>query len=109
MFYELEINDKVYKLKLTTMNIVSLEKVIKCNPLSIFGNGEQIPEITTMVAILWASLQQYQHGIGMQDAYKLFDEYLEKHTATDFISVILEIYKVSGLMASTKEDDSKNV
>jgi hypothetical protein len=77
---------------------VALEKALGCNPLSIFGSGDTIPTITTMVTILWSSLQQYHHGITLNDAYDIFDAYLEEHSATDFIPVILEIYKVSGII-----------
>lgn len=109
LFTELQVGEKTYKLRLNTRNIVTLENAIKCNPLSIFGNGDTIPEISTMVTILWCSLQQYQHGINLNDAYDIFDEYLKEHTMTDFIPVILDIYKVSGLVARDKEDDVKNV
>lgn len=108
LYKDFEVGDKSYKLRLATRNIVALENAIKCNPLSIFGSGDTIPEISTMVTILWCSLQQYQHGISLNDAYDIFDKYLEEHTATDFISVILDIYKVSGLIAKDKEDDRKN-
>ena len=80
MYTELTIKDKVYKLKLTTKNIIGLEKTIKCNPLSIFGNGEEVPSVTTMVNILWFSLLHFHHGIGLNDATELFDDYLEEHT-----------------------------
>lgn len=94
-----------YKLKLTTKNIVLLEKQIGTNPLAIFGNGEQMPTLTTMVAVLHASLQQLQHGITMTDAYNIFDEYLEDgNTMTDFVHVILDIYRASGLI----KDEAKN-
>lgn len=108
LYKEFEVKDKTYKLRLATRNIVALESAIKCNPLSIFGSGDTIPEVSTMVTILWSSLQQYQHGISLNDAYDIFDEYLEDHTMTDFIPVILDIYRVSGLIAKDKEDDRKN-
>lgn len=106
MYTELIIKDKQYKLKLTTQNIIGLEKVIKCNPLAIFGNGEEVPSVTVMVNILWFSLLKYHHGIGYQEACDLFDDYLEEHTMTDFISVILDIYKTSGII--TKGNNEKN-
>ena len=106
MYTELTIKDKVYKLKLTTKNIIGLEKTIKCNPLSIFGNGEEVPSVTTMVNILWFSLLHFHHGIGLNEATELFDDYLEEHTMTDFLAVIIDIYKVSGIIA--KGDYSKN-
>lgn len=102
--------NNTYKLRLATRNIVALEKAIGGNPLSIFGNGENIPSVTTMVNILFHSLQQYHHGIGLDEAYTIFDKYLEDHSMTDFITVILEIYKVSGIMKNdTNENNEKNV
>lgn len=107
LFYEFTVCDEVYKLRLSTRNIVSLEKSLNCNPLMIFGaDNETLPTVTVMVAILHASLQQYQHNISLQDAYDIFDKWLsDNHTLTDFINVIVEIYKVSGLI---KEDSAKN-
>lgn len=103
MYVDFNVGGKDYKLRLATRNIVALEKAIGCNPLSIFGNGNEIPSITTMVNVLWFSLQKFHHGISLTDAYDIFDEYLEEHGMTDFIAVIVDIYKVSGLI----KDDSK--
>ena len=103
MYVDFNAGGKDYKLRLATRNIVALEKAIGCNPLSIFGNGNEIPSVTTMVNILWFSLQKFHHGINLTDAYDIFDEYLEEHGMTDFIAVIVDIYKVSGLI----KDDSK--
>ena len=104
-YIDFEVNGKSYKLRLTTRNIVLLEKQLGCNPLRIFGDGEEVPTITVMVAILHASLQQYNHGITLNDAYDIFDEYLaDDHTMTDFIYVILDVYKISGLIKT----DEKN-
>lgn len=97
-----------YKLRLNTRNIVTLEKQIGCNPIAIFGNGDKLPSITTMVTILNASLQQMQHGIGMNEAYDIFDAYLsDGHSMTDFIKVIIEVYKVSGIIPN-EENPEKN-
>lgn len=91
--------NKDYKLRLNTRNIVALEKALGCNPLAIFGNGEEIPTITTMVHILYYSLQQLNHGISLEEAFNIFDSYLDDgNSATDFITVILDIYKVSGII-----------
>lgn len=106
-FIDLEIGDKSYRLRLSTRNIVLLEKQLGCNPLAIFGNGDTVPTITVMVAVLHASLQQYNHGITINDAYDIFDAYLaEGHSAVDFIPVIMEIYKASGIIP---KDTEKNV
>ena len=60
-----------------------------------------------MVAILYCSLQQFEHGITLNDAYDIFDKYLEEgHVITDFVAVIIEIYRVSGIIK--EETTEKN-
>ena len=104
MYVDFTAGNKNYRLRLSTRNTVALEKSLKCNPLMIFGNGERIPTITEMVAVLQASLTQYNSGITMNDAYEIFDAYIQDgHTATDFIQVIVDIYQVSGIIPKTEE------
>lgn len=105
LYYEFEADNKAYKLRLNTRNTIMLEKALGCNPLAIFGNGENIPTVTVMVNILFASMQQYEHGITLNDAYDIFDKWLDEgHAVTDFIPVILEVYKVSGIIKNTQEE-----
>lgn len=93
-----------YKLRLSTRNTINLEKQLGCNPLAIFGDGDTLPTVTTMVHILYASLQQLNHGISLNDAFDLFDEWLDEgHVVTDFLNIIVEIYKASGLIQKEKE------
>lgn len=107
MYVDFTAGNKDYKLRLNTRNLVALEKQLGCNPLAIFASGDQLPTITAMVAILHASLQQYEHGITLNDAYDIFDAYLEDgNQATDFVPVIVEVYKVSGLIK--QGDTEKN-
>ena len=110
MYIDFNVKDKNYKLRLATRNIIALEKAIGCNPLGIFKSETELPEISTMVTILFHSLQKFQHGISFNDAENIFDEYLEDHSATDFIYVILDIYKVSGIIRENKdvETNEKN-
>ena len=94
---------KEYKLRLSTRNVIALEKQIGMSPLAIF-DGETFPTITTMVTVLWASLQQLNHGIGMNEAYDIFDDYLaDGHDAMEFYMKIIEIYRASGLMKDKSE------
>ena len=107
MYYDFNAGGKEYKLRLNTRATVLLEKQLGCNPLSIFGNGESIPTVTTMVSILHASLQQLHHGIDMNDAYDIFYKWLEdNHTLKDFIAVILDVYKVSGIIKSDAKEEN---
>lgn len=109
MYYDFEAGKKSYRLRLNTRNIVALEKQLGCNPIAIFGNGEQLPTVEQMVSILFSSLQQYEHGITLSDAYEIFDDYIaDGHAITDFIPIILEIYKVSGIIKEINEESEKN-
>ena len=104
MFYDFQVENTTYKLRLNTRNTIMLEKALGCNPLAIFGNGETIPTVTTMVNVLFAAMQQYNHGISLNDAYDIYDKWInEGHTVTDFIPIILEVYKVSGIIKADAE------
>lgn len=98
--------NKEYKLRLSIRATVALEKQLGVNPLMIFGNGDKMPTITEMVNILHASLQQLNHGISLDNAYSIFEDWLEDgNTITDFLPIIIEIYKASGII---KQDAEKN-
>lgn len=108
-YIDFEAGNKAYKLRLNTRNTVALEKVLGCNPLHIFDTtGATLPSVTSMVAVLHASLQQYHHGITMTDAYGIFDDYLEDgNTMDSFVFVILDIYRASGIIPK-EADTEKN-
>lgn len=106
MYFDFEAGNNAYKLRLNTRNIVTLEKQLGCNPVMVFGNGDRVPTVTQMVAILNASLQPFHHGITMDKAYDIFDAWLnDGHVMTDFIPVIIDIYRASGIM---KAEDAPN-
>lgn len=104
-YVEFNAGNQEYKLRLATKNVVALEKHIGCNPLAVFGNGDTIPTITTMIYILHNSLQNLNHGITLDKTYDIWDNWLaDGHNMTDFIPVILQIYKVSGLIKVEEEE-----
>ena len=115
LYIDFEADRKAYKLRLTTRDVITLEKRLGCNPLSIFGNGDRVPSVTEMVAILHASLQTYQHGTTYEVALDIFEAWLsDEHTITEFIPIIIEIYRTGGLIAKEKapkgeaEESGKN-
>lgn len=104
LYVDFTAGNKDYKLRLNTRGIVTLEKQLGANPLAIFGQGDRIPTITEMVAILHTSLQQYHHGVSMNDAYDIFDAYLaDGKSMVDFLPVILDIYRASGITGNNEE------
>lgn len=109
MYTEFTAGNTTYRLRLNTRAIVTLEKSLGCNPLAIFGDGDTIPPVTTMVSILHAALQPLNHGITLNDAFDIFDNYIaDGNQITDFINVIVDIYKVSGLIKETEQVEEKN-
>lgn len=107
LYTDFTVKDNQYKLRLNTRNIVNLEKQLGCNPMAIFGDGTTIPKITIMVQILHNALQQYQSNITLDKAYDIFDEWLDDgHNMTEFLGIIVEIYKVSGIIP--EETNEKN-
>lgn len=108
MYVDFTAGNKDYKLRLNTRNVVALEKALGCNPVHIFGDGSAMPTITTFVQVLHAALQTYHHGISLNDAYDIFDEYLEDgHASTDFIYVIMDVYRASGIIPKDVEVSSE--
>lgn len=107
MFYEW----REFKLRLDAFRVMQLEKALGGrSPLSIFaGASEQnIPQLGDLLLALHAALQPYQKGLKLEDAYKIYDDFIDEgHTIVDFIPVIIEVYKVSGLIPK-EEIDSKN-
>lgn len=107
-FLDFEVGNKTYQLRLTTRSIVNLEKKIGMNPLAIFGQGDVVPTLTTMLTIFHCALQATHRTITEDDAYNLFDEWLDEgHSLAEFVPVILDIYKVSGLI-NEEAIDEKN-
>ncbi len=109
LYTNFEAGGKEYKLRLDTMGIVNLEKRLGKNPIAIFGNdGETIPTVTEMIYILHAALQSYNHGIALNDTYSIYDSWLEEgHIMSDFIPIILDIYRASGIINSESKEDTE--
>lgn len=107
-YVNFEAGGKQYRLRLNTRNTIALEKALGGNPLGIFdAEGATMPSVTSLVTVLHCALQQYNHGISLNDAYDIFDTYLEEHTVDEFIYTVLDIYKVSGLIPK-EADTEKN-
>lgn len=106
VYYEFNVGDKEYKLRLSARSIVELEKKLGGNPLTIFlKNGEaKLPTLEDMIYVLHMSLQKFQHGISLDDVDDIVDEYLEAKTLTDLMGEIMEVYKVSGIISEDEED-----
>lgn len=113
LYTTITIKDKDYKARLNAKACVELEKKLGTNPLNIFtkmmGAGDTInlPPLGDVITILWASLQAYEHGMSMDKVYELYDDFIgEGHNQMDMIPIIVDIFKVSGLLPEEVEDNT---
>ena len=90
------VGDNTYRFSHTTRSIVQLERQIGCNPLMLFmtSDGEtRVPSMTEMVAVLHASLTRFNHGVSLNDAYDIMDDFIaDGHATTDFIPVMIDLF-----------------
>lgn len=109
LYTDFLVGEKTYKLRLNTRNIVLLEKALGMNPVLIFSNAanKHAPTVEQMVLVLHYSLRWENPEITLDEAYDIFDAWLEEgHITGEFVSVITEIYMLSGLFK--KEKNEKN-
>ena len=106
LYSDFKVGEKELKLRLDSRSCVVLERKLGKSPLSIFMDAENsLPKLEDLIAILQASLQKYNQGYTEDKTYDLYDEYVEDgNTFTDFIPVIMDIFKVSGFF---KEEEIK--
>lgn len=106
-YITLSIGNMDYKLRMTTRSMCELEKKLGRNPIDILIETTQnrLPKTTDLVFILHSALQPYSHNIKIDDVYDLFDEYIaDGHTYMDFINVVIELFKVSGVIRDEKDE-----
>ena len=85
IYYEVNIGDNAYKLRLNTRGCVEVEKRLGKNPLSIFAK------------------------VNEEKAFDLIDAYVEEKGFVEFLNMIIEVLKVRGLISIDGEkDNSKN-
>lgn len=104
---ELKVGEKELKLGMKTRQVVALEKALGKSPLNILMEAQEgaLPSVNDMLIILWAALQQYEHGYNMEAVYDLYDEYIEAgNTMMDLIPLVIDVLSVSGYI---KMDEPK--
>lgn len=101
LFVDFVANNTNYKLRINTRALIMLEKDLGYNPIKLFGVDVKkpvTPSLEDMLKVFKASLQPY-HNSTEEDAYAIFDAWLDDgHITTDFIPIIVEVYRASGLI-----------
>ena len=102
-YYELELNGRTVKFRLTSNDCMTIEKSSGKTITEFFGNLS----MTTVITLLRYMVRSSQNNFDMEDASKLYDELIDAgYTLETIISdVIMEALIVSGFMK--KEDQVK--
>lgn len=107
-YIEFIVGDKEYKLRLSTRAVIALEKKLGGNPLKIFTDlksKQDVPTTESMMLVFHAALQAFHKEISLDMAYDIFDEWLnEEHYSAEFLAIIVDLYKVSGLIQKDKAE-----
>lgn len=107
-YTELKVGDKEFKLRLTTGEMVNIEKKIGGNVLDIFMKENKIPTMSELLLVLHGSLQKFQHGITLPDTYNLYDEYVDNGgTFENLIELIMDVFEVSGFFKKEQLEEGK--
>lgn len=103
LFKTLNINNKEYKLRLSTRVLIQLERELGESPvdllmeMSMNGQQQKMPKLEPLIKIFHASLQKFHHGISLDDTFDLYDDYVDEgNTIMEFLMVVMDIFKVSG-------------
>lgn len=96
-----KVNDKEYKLKLTTSVITKLEEQFDTTLTNaVLDDG--IPSMRTVVSILQGAMIKFQHGVKSSEVADLVDEYIESgKTLMDLLGdVIYPLMQDAGFFTS---------
>lgn len=107
IYTTITVNDEEYKLKLTTQEIIRLEKKHGSlfNFLAHMGNGA-MPPLETLLDILHGAMLKYNSNVKMNDVYTIYEGWQDEgHSFVDFIQLIIEIFKVSGFIPDVQKEE----
>ena len=111
-----KVNDKEYKLRLTTRAMVEVEEKLGENPVNAFinltsGENVSVPKVGMLMTVLWGAMQPLNHNISEAAVHDLYDAFIDEgHNVWDLVPIILEIFKVSGFLSArgNDKDEEKN-
>lgn len=111
LFSVLKVKDKEYKLRLPMKGLINLEKRLGFNPINVLNtnSSDGIPSFEGMMVVIQEALQAYQHGSTLDDAYNLYDEYIENDgTFQGFVLEFMKIFTTCGLMSEKQIEQAEN-
>ena len=106
----MKIGGKEYKLRLTVLGTVRLEKELGKSPLQVIADGAGgVPPMESLIKIIQYSLYEAERDFDFKAVCGLVDEFFEEGNGLDdLITVISEIFKSSGFIKDKPEAAEKN-
>lgn len=112
MFYtQLRIDDyHIYKLRLTLIDVVQLERLLGESPLNILYKATQGYDFNLegLIMILYTALMQDgDKKYSIDDAYDIFDDYIENvGDVGSFFLVLLKLFEDMGFISQNNEEET---
>lgn len=96
-----------HKLKLIPSAITSLERVYRCNLISLMGDMDNLPTLTTMLQVAHAAMEKWQHGLKLKDVEHMYDTWIAEGGSMlqFYVEVYMKIFSVSGFFSSTMAEE----
>lgn len=106
-FVKWEVGNAVYNLKLTVTAQMELEKKFRKNLLSLLGDEDNLPPLTTILQVIHAAAEPWQHGLKLRDIQSAYEKYLEKGGSMLelYANVYIPIFTVSGFFSSSMAEE----
>ena len=108
-----QIGEKELKLRLTTRQAVAVEEKLGVNLLKVFMPRKDedfpLPPLKVMLVVIHGALQQFEHGMSLDDVYDLNDEYVDNggDQTSLLTDVIIPLFENSGFMPKDKKETKK--
>lgn len=101
------VDGESYRLKLTTPKITELESRYKCNLISLMGDSDRLPSLTTMLQVTHAAMEPWAHGIKLKNVESIYDKYIASGGSMlqFYVEVFMKIYNVSGFFSHSMAED----
>lgn len=99
-----KVGDEEYKLRLTTLASVQAEKQLGMGMTQVL---DHLMDTTVIITLLWASMQQLNHGINFKDVCEIHDRYMDNGGDLEQLTdVLLDLLAQIGI---GQRRDTKNV
>lgn len=94
---DLKLGDKIYKMRLTTLNSKKFAVETQLTPVDIVTNSELLKDVTNLLIIVEYSLLHDNPKIQSSDVYNMYDEMVDNDFGQEHLmALVSEILRASG-------------